>query len=220
MALPWLALAWPHSKALSGLPATTLSSRHASLSVACMCQEPAVVTQHPCLCLVSLDFVCSQDEFQTHGDVHATGYILLLLLNLCSGVHVAHGGCPSSNASDVAGFCVAYLVFIAQNLEPMTGYRGVYFILAACPIVAAITMLTGVRALAPFSLIADVANVLGGLLAAHLALPTSQPLLLMLVMYYVGCLGLISTPPSSQPYCYCTRWAACLLGPPLAHPLV
>lgn len=61
-----------------------------------------------------------------------------------------------------AGFCVAYLVFIAQNLEPMTGYRGVYFILGACPIVAAITMLTGVRALAPFSLIADVANVLGG----------------------------------------------------------
>ncbi|KAL3140382.1 hypothetical protein ABBQ38_004643 [Trebouxia sp. C0009 RCD-2024] len=60
-----------------------------------------------------------------------------------------------------SGFCVAYLVFIAQNLEPMTGYRGVYFILLACPIVAAITMLTGVRALAPFSLIADVANVLG-----------------------------------------------------------
>ena len=73
-----------------------------------------------------------------------------------------------------AGFCVAYLVFIAQNLEPMTGYHGVYFILGACPIVAAITMLTGVRALAPFSLIADVANVLGGLLAPT-PLPPSIP---------------------------------------------
>lgn len=62
-----------------------------------------------------------------------------------------------------AGFCVAYLVFIAQNLEPMTGFRGVYFILVACPMVAALAMLRGVRALAPFSLIADAANVLGEL---------------------------------------------------------
>lgn len=60
-----------------------------------------------------------------------------------------------------AGFCVAYLVFIAQNLAPMTGYRGGYFILGACPVVVALAMLRGVRALAPFSLIADAANVLG-----------------------------------------------------------
>ena len=72
-----------------------------------------------------------------------------------------------------AGFCVAYLVFIAQNLEPMTGYRGVYFILVACPIVAAIAMLTGVRALAPFSIVADAANVLGTLLL--LLLPPPPP---------------------------------------------
>ena len=60
-----------------------------------------------------------------------------------------------------AGFCVAYLVFIAQNLAPMTGYRGFYFILGACPVVVALAMLRGVRALAPFSLVADAANVLG-----------------------------------------------------------
>ncbi|KAL0023628.1 hypothetical protein WJX77_008721 [Trebouxia sp. C0004] len=60
-----------------------------------------------------------------------------------------------------SGFCVAYLVFIAQNLAPMTGYRGGYFILGACPVVVALAMLRGVRALAPFSLIADAANVLG-----------------------------------------------------------
>ncbi len=56
---------------------------------------------------------------------------------------------------------MAYLVFIAQNLTPMTGYRGGYFILGACPVVVALAMLRGVRALAPFSLIADAANVLG-----------------------------------------------------------
>ena len=66
-----------------------------------------------------------------------------------------------------AGFCVAYLVFIAQNLAPMTGYRGVYFILGACPVVVALAMLRGVRALAPFSLIADAANVLGKYLYAR-----------------------------------------------------
>ncbi len=43
----------------------------------------------------------------------------------------------------------------------MTGYRGGYFILGACPVVVALAMLRGVRALAPFSLIADAANVLG-----------------------------------------------------------
>ena len=43
----------------------------------------------------------------------------------------------------------------------MTGYRGTYFILGACPVVVALAMLRGVRALAPFSLIADAANVLG-----------------------------------------------------------
>lgn len=78
---------------------------------------------------------------------------------------------PWLTALDVvtsAGFCVAYLVFIAQNLEPMTGYRGVYFILVSCPIVAAIAMLTGVRALAPFSIIADAANVLGASLLSPL----------------------------------------------------
>ena len=43
----------------------------------------------------------------------------------------------------------------------MTGYAGGYFILGACPVVVALAMLRGVRALAPFSLIADAANVLG-----------------------------------------------------------
>lgn len=43
----------------------------------------------------------------------------------------------------------------------MTGYAGGYFILGACPVVVALALLRGVRALAPFSLIADAANVLG-----------------------------------------------------------
>ena len=59
----------------------------------------------------------------------------------------------------------------------MTGYRGVYFILVACPIVAAIAMLTGVRALAPFSLIADAANVLGTLLAPEITVCTAAKVL-------------------------------------------
>ena len=71
----------------------------------------------------------------------------------------------STTSMPCAGFCVAYLVFIAQNLAPMTGYRGFYFVLAACPIVIALALLRGVRALAPFSLVADAANVLGTVLS-------------------------------------------------------
>lgn len=46
----------------------------------------------------------------------------------------------------------------------MTEFWEAYFILVACLIVAAIALPTGVRALAPFRIIADAANVLGALL--------------------------------------------------------
>lgn len=61
----------------------------------------------------------------------------------------------------VAGFCVAYLIFIAQNLASISHVKGTMFILGACPVLLALAMLRGVHALAPFSLIADAANILG-----------------------------------------------------------
>lgn len=116
-------------------------------------------------------------------------YLYVTLPPTCAPLQQRHSSLAAGNCAvqasadhprDVmmsAGFCVAYLVFIAQNLEPMTGYRGVYFILVACPIVAAIAMLTGVRALAPFSLIADAANVLGTLLAPEITVCTAAKVL-------------------------------------------
>ena len=41
----------------------------------------------------------------------------------------------------LAGFCVAYLVFIAQNLATMTGYTGFWFVLGACPVVVSLALL-------------------------------------------------------------------------------
>ena len=41
------------------------------------------------------------------------------------------------------------------------------FILGACPVLLALAMLRGVHALAPFSLIADAANILGKLNFVH-----------------------------------------------------
>ena len=62
-----------------------------------------------------------------------------------------------------AGFCVAYLIFIGQNLTTLTNKDPAFFILAAGPILVALAMLRGVHALAPFSLIADAANICGAL---------------------------------------------------------
>eukprot|EP00891_Asterochloris_glomerata_P007096 jgi/Astpho2/7096/Aster-01925 len=59
------------------------------------------------------------------------------------------------------GFCVAYLIFIGQNLTTLTNKDPAFFILAAGPILVALAMLRGVHALAPFSLIADAANICG-----------------------------------------------------------
>ena len=56
---------------------------------------------------------------------------------------------------------VWHIWFSAQNVAPVTGYRGSYLILAACSVVVALAMLREVLALAAFSLIADAANVLG-----------------------------------------------------------
>ena len=63
----------------------------------------------------------------------------------------------------LAGFCVAYLIFIAQNLASISHVKGPLFILGACPVLLALAMLRGVHALAPFSLIADAANIIGKL---------------------------------------------------------
>ena len=60
-----------------------------------------------------------------------------------------------------AGFCVAYLIFIAQNLASISHVKGTMYVLGACPVLLALAMLRGVHALAPFSLIADAANILG-----------------------------------------------------------
>ena len=62
-----------------------------------------------------------------------------------------------------AGFCVAYLIFIGQNLTTLTSKDPAFFILGAGPILVALAMLRGVHALAPFSLIADAANICGAL---------------------------------------------------------
>ena len=68
---------------------------------------------------------------------------------------------------DIAGFCVAYLIFIAQNLASISHIKGPVFILGACPVLLALAMLRGVHALAPFSLIADAANILGKLVTSQ-----------------------------------------------------
>lgn len=58
---------------------------------------------------------------------------------------------------------MAYLIFIAQNLASISHVKGPMFILGACPVLLALAMLRGVHALAPFSLIADAANIIGKL---------------------------------------------------------
>ena len=58
---------------------------------------------------------------------------------------------------------MAYLIFIGQNLTTLTNKDPAFFILVAGPILVALAMLRGVHALAPFSLIADAANICGAL---------------------------------------------------------
>ena len=60
-----------------------------------------------------------------------------------------------------AGFCTAYLVFIKENLASYSGEPASLCIAALLPFLLAMSMLRGVAALAPFSLIADAANFIG-----------------------------------------------------------
>ena len=60
-----------------------------------------------------------------------------------------------------AGFCTAYLVFIKENLASFTGQPANLCVTALLPFLLALSALRGVAALAPFSLIADVANFIG-----------------------------------------------------------
>ncbi len=59
------------------------------------------------------------------------------------------------------GFCTAYLVFIKENLASFSGEPADMCIAALLPFLLALSMLRGVAALAPFSLIADAANFIG-----------------------------------------------------------
>ncbi|KAK3259329.1 hypothetical protein CYMTET_31666, partial [Cymbomonas tetramitiformis] len=59
------------------------------------------------------------------------------------------------------GFCVGYLVFIGQNMKSMDFMPESYHIYGGVPILVCLAMIRSLTALAPFSILADVANVLG-----------------------------------------------------------
>eukprot|EP01025_Chloroclados_australasicus_P021905 TRINITY_DN22838_c0_g2_i2.p1 TRINITY_DN22838_c0_g2~~TRINITY_DN22838_c0_g2_i2.p1 ORF type:complete len:437 (+),score=36.36 TRINITY_DN22838_c0_g2_i2:160-1470(+) len=59
------------------------------------------------------------------------------------------------------GFCVAYLVFISQNLASFTGVDDAVWVVLIVPFQLMLGMIRGVAALAPFSLVADFANLIG-----------------------------------------------------------
>ena len=68
------------------------------------------------------------------------------------------------------GFCTAYLIFIKQNLASLLGWPANLCIAILLPLHIGLSILRNVDALAPFSLVADVANCIGaGLQSSALA---------------------------------------------------
>ena len=59
------------------------------------------------------------------------------------------------------GFSIAYLVFICQNFNDMFGWSNGRVVFLAFPALCLLVMLRSLKKLAPFSLIADVANLIG-----------------------------------------------------------
>jgi hypothetical protein len=95
----------------------------------------------------------------------------------------------------VAGFCMAYLVFISRNLSTMTHAAAAWFILLMLPALLALAMLRGVTALAPFSLVADAANVAGVSLERPVCLPACLPACLPVRRWNVLCFCLSACVP-------------------------
>ena len=60
------------------------------------------------------------------------------------------------------GFCAAYLIFIKQNLASLTNVPANLCIAVLLPLHVGLSILRDVHALTPFSLVADIANCIGG----------------------------------------------------------
>eukprot|EP00897_Mesotaenium_endlicherianum_P005860 jgi/Mesen1/5301/ME000264S04328 len=136
-----------------GLPYTFLRSGwlFGSLAVACS----AVLSFHCMMLLVRCRQRLGQlgdHGINTYGDLgrHAygeTGHRIVDILVL-----VSQGGC-----------CVAYLIFIGENLSSVVSSSTsgkAYFILMAAPFQVLLAWVRSLTGLAPFSIVADVANVL------------------------------------------------------------
>lgn len=59
------------------------------------------------------------------------------------------------------GFCVAYLVFIGQNLASVSSWPTSAYIMALIPALISLSLVKSLTKLAPFSLVADVLNLFG-----------------------------------------------------------
>ena len=60
-----------------------------------------------------------------------------------------------------SGFCIAYLIFIARNVQSIFGTPQVIVTFACVPLLIALAFVKSLKNLAPFALFADVANMVG-----------------------------------------------------------
>jgi len=65
--------------------------------------------------------------------------------------------------SSQAGFSIAYMLFIGKNMSGITGLPGWLLIAACAPVEMALALVRSLTSLAPFSLIANAANLIGAL---------------------------------------------------------